>query len=1016
MDKQLLDRIIKALLPDMADEAARKTLIEVALYGSPVLEKIIWPGPARPFTVRITLQLYDFGKEALIALLLETQKGVGQERHQELAEIISILQPAPLYPTLAPPTEKIKSDLYVFISYARPEQALAEKIEAYLKAAGVRVFRDSSEIREGANWDMTIETALNECQRMVLLLSASSMPFRKEVHREWFFFDQKAKPIYPLYVADCNLHSRLYSYNYIDVRKDLQTGLARLLADLGRDFDLPKTAATAADQVGVFADAAVEERTLPEALQALLDVIKNPQASIVLSVEQATAIAAHRPTDLTSYRLGRIAEWSLPRHKLDMHFVNLTLVLDKGEKEAERWQRQDAETLRFNDLRDVLAKAPDPVLVLLGAPGSGKSTLLRRFQFDHCIDQLRADGEQISFFIQLNNYRANDNGSFPSPETWLAEQWATLYPKLEPLPTALKDGRVLLLLDSLNEMPHKSNAEYHEKIALWRAFIQQIVAQRNRAIFSCRSRDYSANLSSPELRVPQIEVEQMSPEQVLKFITAYSPAHAEAIWRDLDGKPQFDLFRTPIYLKLLLDQVERYQRLPKGKAELFTQFVRDQLTRNITHPLLAPNGLLTVRDHTKLTQNAWKSPFALPEAGLLLPSLIRLAFTMQQKGLKTEGALVRIDYDEACKLLQNPARDADILKAGIDITVLDEDFAREEITFFHQLLQEFFAARKLAQEPNPALVQVAWHVDTVRPTLAETIAQLAEGDPLPPLAQTGWEETTLAAAPMATDPNAFIRDLMPYNLPLAARCAASAEVNLDPALKQDLQQGLIARSQDFANADLRARIAAGLALGELGDPRFERKTGPYGDYLLPPMVKVEAGTYPMGADDSEYDSEKPAHQVELKAFWMRKFPVTNAEYALFMAAGGYEDEQWWETDDAKAWLRGELGSEGSKQNLREMRERLLQMSEAQIRGIPNVTSEQRDSMIALRNWSAERFEQQLDELFPAGRTYRAPEFWNDARFNNPAQPVVGVSWFEARAYCSWLSAQTGAAYDLPTEA
>ena len=42
--------------------------------------------------------------------------------------------------------------------------------------------------------------------------------------------------------------------------------------------------------------------------------------------------------------------------------------------------------------------------------------------------------------------------------------------------------------------------------------------------------------------------------------------------------------------------------------------------------------------------------------------------------------------------------------------------------------------------------------------------------------------------------------------------------------------------------------------------------------------------------------------------------------------------------------------------------------------------------------------------------------WHDGRFNNPSQPAVGVSWYEARAYCNWLSAQTGEGYRLPTEA
>ena len=45
-----------------------------------------------------------------------------------------------------------------------------------------------------------------------------------------------------------------------------------------------------------------------------------------------------------------------------------------------------------------------------------------------------------------------------------------------------------------------------------------------------------------------------------------------------------------------------------------------------------------------------------------------------------------------------------------------------------------------------------------------------------------------------------------------------------------------------------------------------------------------------------------------------------------------------------------------------------------------------------------------------------PHFWNDAAFNAPRQPVVGVSWPEAVAYCHWLSDTLGGAYRLPTEA
>ena len=51
---------------------------------------------------------------------------------------------------------------------------------------------------------------------------------------------------------------------------------------------------------------------------------------------------------------------------------------------------------------------------------------------------------------------------------------------------------------------------------------------------------------------------------------------------------------------------------------------------------------------------------------------------------------------------------------------------------------------------------------------------------------------------------------------------------------------------------------------------------------------------------------------------------------------------------------------------------------------------------------------------PGGR-YTRPHFFDDSAFNAPLQPVVGVCWHEARAYCAWLSAQTDRTYRLPTE-
>jgi len=132
--------------------------------------------------------------------------------------------------------------------------------------------------------------------------------------------------------------------------------------------------------------------------------------------------------------------------------------------------------------------------------------------------------------------------------------------------------------------------------------------------------------------------------------------------------------------------------------------------------------------------------------------------------------------------------------------------------------------------------------------------------------------------------------------------------------------------------------------------------------LPAPEVFVPAGSFTMGTDTEPWalDNERPAHVVDLPAFWIDSAPVTNGAYAEFVDAGGYDDRRWW---SERGWAhRVEAG----------------------------LTAPQfweRDSSDA---WWRRRFG--VVEPLPA------------------AEPVCHVCFFEAEAYASWAGRR------LPTEA
>jgi iron(II)-dependent oxidoreductase len=100
-----------------------------------------------------------------------------------------------------------------------------------------------------------------------------------------------------------------------------------------------------------------------------------------------------------------------------------------------------------------------------------------------------------------------------------------------------------------------------------------------------------------------------------------------------------------------------------------------------------------------------------------------------------------------------------------------------------------------------------------------------------------------------------------------------------------------------------------------GAPVLHAPPPPPGNPLPAAEVLVPAGEFEMGTSVEPWalDNERPAHVVDVPAFRIDTAPVTNAAYAAFVDAGGYDDPRWWTgragaTASTPGWSRRRTGS------------------------------------------------------------------------------------------------------------
>ena len=609
--------------------------------------------------------------------------------------------------------------------------------------------------------------------------------------------------------------------------------------------------------------------------------------------------------------------------------------------------REAAEPSQTSDYDDIL-KAFGEVkqAALLGDPGAGKSTTLRKLAIVLAETAEKNPDAPLPLLANLGDWRGDET---------LADFLAERIPEVgRAAQTLSESGRVVLLLDGLNEVPTAKRADKAADLLSYK----DELAPGTPFIVSCRSNDYVGDLA---LRVDTLSLDPLSPQRVRAvlqkwvadsgkpsgsaerlfwqlagdenlagvlqswleagstedaFWTASDATNDEkardsitwrqkVLWRQHVPNPRslLSLAANPFMLTMIYQNWVAFEgELPSNRGELFEQFVNRLLRRE---RLLDPKT------------GVWRHTV---EGERLLAGLAELAWRMQSDRSESAegssgdfGVLTVVSREDAAEMIGGEV----LLKKARDGTLLEGD---DEIRFRHQLLQEYFTARALERRLGDMSARELWP----REAWWE---------------RAGWEEACVLLAGFRSDDcGPIIRWLADTQPEVAAQCIeeSGAEVGGRDALVEELHDAWMPRLADIDREPApEARAAIGRALGRLNlDDR--KGVGLRADGLPDiDWVEIPGGKFPYGEDKE---------QREIETFQMARYPVTNAQFRAFVdAEDGYGQDLWW---------RG------------------------------------------------------LDD---PDRTVGPPE-WDE-----PNHPRETVSWHEAMAFCAWLSEKLGMGVRLPTE-
>ena len=748
-----------------------------------------------------------------------------------------------------------------------------------------------------------------------------------------------------------------------------------------------------------FSDAVIGREDLPlTAVYTALDV------EAVVSLEESDAKAARRPTAGAAggrifqgdARYLRNLQARLRREVADLEGPRRRRVARDEDSYGESYSRR---------LTAVEALAASRRLVLVGLPGSGKSTLARYLALCFAGETLGREeanlrrlngisgsdempkaallpwphGAPVPVFIELRRFVASPQ----FPAAGVKGQASHLFDFIEASPRELPGGPAggslrkaltalftlpeggLLILDGLDETPAAEVS---------RERLRQVIASFAKRFPKSRilvtSRPYAYADKSPwRLDRPRFAVATLAPfddGQMRGFIDAWY-SHLESrrqidaeraersrgnLWQAIHANSYLrPLAERPLMLTMMVDlHATGGGLLPAGRAELYERSVVLLLDR--WNEVRGVVGVRSISD----------------ELGVAVPQIRRaleeLAFTVHRdRGEVGSEEAAPITADEVWEALireLHPSHGSDLTR--LRSRLMDSLHQRSGILlgesptryrFPHRSFEEFLGACYLVRSRFPALLCSLVVAD---PGLWRETLLLAAGK----VAPTPYAAWALLAGLVPDPPGVAIKDDDPlFVLALFAALAVEEsglwrQVEREHAEKLERIRLWLERTVELGALPPLDRAAAGRVLGILGDRR--KGVGLRADGA-PDMdwVEVPAGPFVMGSGDedkSAWDDEKLQRKIDLPAFAISRFPVTNAQFAAFTLDGGYEADVYW-TDAGRKWK-----------------------DDGKITG----PDDQLPGVYLLAN-----------------------------------SPRVNASWYEAHAYCEWLSKRLGLEVWLPTE-